>query len=125
MLKTEPFTEVVSLNQPLELFSRGRSNPYTDNCKKGLHWDFSDGEGDHAHCSSRSPKQLFLRVESYRVFFLVQIINHWTEISEIQDKQQWLHKKAGVCHSCTELRIAVVLQKITSGSTSSRKKLYV
>lgn len=51
-------------------------------------------------------------MESYRAFFLAQITNRCTDISDIEDKQQRLHKKAGVCYACAQLRIVLVLQQI-------------
>lgn len=68
---------------------------------------FSDGEGAEAALTNiwrmvpaavledqSSCFCLWTRAKQKCSFFLVPIASHWTVISEIQDKQQWLHKKA-------------------------------
>ena len=90
MIKPKAFTEVIPWNQRLELCSNGESHHYTATVRKGLRWDFLMSEELKQHwgwqamgrwCQRQlwKPKAAVSTcwTESYRVFFLVQITNHW------------------------------------------------
>lgn len=88
----------ISWNQPLELFSKGKSNHCTATCQERPALGLFGGEGartvlrPYQQTTGRSCQLQFQKpnaavstcwTKSYRVFFLVQITNHWVEISEI------------------------------------------
>lgn len=98
--ETAALTEVTSWHRPWS------SAPHTGTCQERLHWNFLMGKElkqcwgrdkhleDGASCSSRTRAAVSTRGPEPNRSAIPQITNHWTVISEIQDKQQWLSKKA-------------------------------
>lgn len=121
MTKTETFTEDISWNQHLDLFSKGKYNYYTAICQESPAVGLFDGEG----VLEAQTSCFYLLNRATQSILLAPDHKSLIKILEMQDKQQYLHKKAGVCYACAKLRIVVVLQRIPSGSTYPRKRLSV